>query len=100
MGPGLRRDDDAVAASLLPRFRRRRAVQHVTLGALQQIDTIGLDEQRPALALQFRNARHLRKEVLEEGLAVGTQLVDIEQLAREQLWIRLAHVDPADALVL
>src|SRR6201999_2011697 len=69
-------ESTAISTPLL-QFRRRRMVQHVALGAVDQIEAISLDGQRPSLARQLRDAFDVRKGLVEIKRPRDTHLVDI-----------------------
>src|SRR5665213_4428376 len=91
------KDKKTIVAPLL-QFRRRRMVEYIALRTVDEIEAVGFDRQRAALARQFRDPLDMRKSLQEIELWFSAQLVDIKQLAREQRGIGLGHVDPADAL--
>src|SRR5665213_2000413 len=82
----------------LLQLRRRGAIKHIAFGAVDQIEPVGLDRQRPAFARQLGDPRDMRKGLVEISRHAGADLVDIKQLAGKLRGIRLGHVDPADAL--
>src|SRR5450759_3634041 len=49
----------------LLQFRRRRTVEHLALGAFEQIERVGFDRQRPAHALEFGNPLDPRKNFVQ-----------------------------------
>ena len=61
----------------LLKFRRRRAVEDVPFGAVKQIERIGFDDERSALARELRDALDPRERCLQLGISVGPHLVDI-----------------------
>src|SRR5467141_514008 len=81
----------------LLQFRRRGTVAHAALGAFEQIERVGFDGERPALAFEFRYPLDPRK-LLVQIRPAGQRLRHKQQLARKLRRVRLRHVDPADAL--
>src|SRR3954469_10528124 len=81
-------------------FRRRGTVEHSALRILEQIERVGFDRERAALACELRDLFDPREHLLQVRPAAGSRLVDMKQLASQQRRIRLGHVDPTDALVL
>ena len=63
----------------LLQFRRRRAVEHVALGAVDKIEAVGFNRQRPALARQFGDLLDTCEGLIEEGCRQA-QLIDIKQM--------------------
>jgi hypothetical protein len=64
--------------SPLFQFRRRRLIEHIALGALQQIEFVGFDRQRATLAWQLGDLLDARETVLQtRRRSVGPCLVDI-----------------------
>ena len=55
----------------LLQFRRRRAVEHLALRPFQQIERIGLDHQRAALALDLPDLLDAGEHVLQKGASPG-----------------------------
>src|SRR5216683_292783 len=51
-----------VSPALL-QFRRRGAVEHLTLGTFEQIERVGFDRERTPLALEFRDPLDPRKRL-------------------------------------
>src|ERR1700680_3990635 len=96
--PKARPGGGGMTESPLLQFRRRRTVEHLAFRALEQIERVGLDAERPAHARQFRDLLYPREGFLKIRPSARTSFVDIEQFSCEQFWIRLGHVDPADAL--
>ena len=62
------------SAALLRQFRRRGAIEYAAFGAFEQIERVGFDCERPALARQFGYSFHPRKSFFQMRAAAGPRL--------------------------